>query len=420
VPSDKEELMSVAELREREYVKRLTVNALRREVYQQADPAASEGLLDALQKAEQELSVLERQRVEAQASDAQGDGLIIDTRPDTRAGQSHDVRGPQTTGLEARAVLRMAQLPTSIHHLLNRADHPLVSCTIRNVSDETRRLRVISFVEGYSAQAVDMVELPSDHEEELHQLPTLFPDRLREVNELTNATVNLKIEDLDGTIELHKTETVRLLARTAVPLAVMDPETGRWHDLSRYLGAFVTPNTPAIMSFLRRVADYHPDGRLIGYQGSREGVAPQVEAIFDALKAAGITYINSVVAFSPEEGAATQRVRLPRESLADQEANCIDGTVLVASLLEAISMSPAIVIVPGHAFVAWETWTDSDDWRYLETTMIGSSTFEQACASAEHTAHRYEQLRQQTDDPLRFRMWPLQKLRSADRITPME
>ena len=46
---------------------------------------------------------------------------------------------------------------------------------------------------------------------------------------------------------------------------------------------------------------------------------------------------------------------LPRESLADKEANCINGTVLFASLLEGISMSPAIVLVPGHAFLAWET-----------------------------------------------------------------
>jgi len=177
---------------------------------------------------------------------------------------------------------------------------------------------------------------------------------------------------------------------------------------------------PDIMSFLRRVAEHHPDQRLVGYQGRRDGVTAQVQAIFDALKATGVTYVNSVVAFSPEDGTLTQRIRLPRESLADREANCIDGTVLVASLLEAMSMNPAIVIIPGHAFLAWETWAGSGEWRHLETTMIDSATFEAACASAERTADRFRELSEQADDPFRFRMWPLQTLRSTHRITPLE
>ena len=89
------------------------------------------------------------------------------------------------------------------------------------------------------------------------------------------------------------------------------------------------------------------------------------------------------------------------------------GTVLFASLLEGISMSPAIVLVPGHAFLAWETWRGSNAWRYLETTMIGSSTFEQACASAEKTAEFYQGAK-------KLRMWSLSELRTKFGITPME
>src|SRR5262249_29128158 len=150
-----------------------------------------------------------------------------------------------------------------------------------------------------------------------------------------------------------------------------DPATHGWADLSRYLGAFVTPNTPSVIAFLRQVADHHPDQRLVGYQGDAAAVEPQVKAVFEALRKAGITYINSVIAFSPDDGTATQRVRLPRQSLADREANCIDGTVLFASLLEAASLNPAIIVVPGHAFLGWESWRRSDVWHYLETTLIG-------------------------------------------------
>jgi hypothetical protein len=185
-------------------------------------------------------------------------------------------------------------------------------------------------------------------------------------------------------------------------------------DFKPYLGAFVTPNAPSLMKFLRFAADYHPDGRLVGYQGSAESVRPQVKALYDALKNhADITYVNSVIDFSPQQGFACQRVRLPRESLADREANCIDGTVLFASLLEGISMNPAIVLVPGHAFLAWETWRNSNQWEYLETTMIGTSTFEEACDSGKDSADFFASRKQLVQ-------WSLAKLRSEHRITPME
>ena len=81
-----------------------------------------------------------------------------------------------------------------------------------------------------------------------------------------------------------------------------------------------------------------------------------------------------------------QRVRLPSESLTGGQANCIDGTVLMASLLEGFSLNPAIVVIPGHAFLGWETWPNSHVWRYLETTMIGTNNFQEACESAENLA----------------------------------
>jgi hypothetical protein len=407
-------------LREREYAERLEANRLRREVFEQPDPAASAELLDRLQEAENALAATQDEiRAHVAAMQAEGttpaEGLILDNS------QSTGLFGADTTGLEAKITLRMAQVPTALSHLLSAEQSPLVDCEVSNVSDKKRRLRVTTYIEGYSAQAIETVELDARSNYRFSELPTLFPDRVRDVNELTRATLNVLLEDLDGAVEIHKTVPIWLLARTTAPLAVKDPVTAQWRDLTHFLGAFVTPNAPSVMSFLRAVATRHPKGQLIGYQIDKSEVEPQARAIFDALKAdAGITYVNSLVTFSPEEGAANQRVRLPRESLHDKEANCIDGTLLFASLLEAASLSPAIVLVPGHAFVAWETWKQSNEWRFLETTMIGSATFEQACRSAEATATRYRTEATQRNDPLRFRLRPLRTLRAIDRITPLE
>lgn len=92
-----------------------------------------------------------------------------------------------------------------------------------------------------------------------------------------------------------------------------------------------------------------------------------------------MVYIDSPLNLGEQAGQVTQRVRLPTESLAaGGSANCIDGTVLFASLLELASIDPFIVIVPGHAFVGWRIWQGVHEYEFLETTMIGSDDFNAA------------------------------------------
>jgi hypothetical protein len=403
---------ALEELRAKEYALRREVARLRRLVYDQSDPTASPELSDALARAEQALLDAEQERSGAQKASVEG--VILDTRTESR------LLGADTTGLEARVELLMEFVPTAIAHLLKPEDNPLVRCWVKNATaDRTRRLRVIASVEGYAPPAVETVELEPLTEHVFELLPVFDRESTRPLNELTRATLTVLAEDLDGNVELNRSIPIWLLARTCAPLAIRDLSSGEWRDMTPYFGAFVTPNTPEVMRFTRQAAEHHPQKMLAGYQGEHDEVEAQVGAIFDALKSdANITYVNSVIAFSPDEGSATQRVRLPRESLEEGQANCIDGTVLFASLLEAVSLSAAIVVVPGHAFVGWETWDESDDWHYVETTMINAHTFEEASESAAKTANRYAGVA--GGNTRQFRRWPLRTLRSSMRITPME
>ena len=409
-------------LREEEYRLQLEATKLRRQVFEQSDPTESSSLLQELVAAEKALAQVEHLRAKAEAAEVTNNGTVFSRKTTTA------LLGPETTGLDASIQVRMAQVPLAIYHLLNPETDPLLTCFLDNVSQSIRRLRVTSFIDGYSSRAVDTVELQPQRHHEFRQSPTLFPDRIGQVNELTRATLNVKVEDLDGRgerqawTEVHKTHPIWLLARTTAPLGVRDPVTGTLRDMTRYFGAFVTPNAPPLMSFLRTAAEAHHDKRLVGYQGDKAaGVRSQVKALFDALKeSANITYVNSVIAFNPDEGQFSQRVRLPRESLQDRQANCIDGTVLFASLLEGASLNPAIVVIPGHAFVAWETWDKSDVWEYLETTMIGSHDFDAARQSGGSTAELYETVAKEAKDESKFRRWSLRDLRTVHRITPME
>jgi len=61
---------------------------------------------------------------------------------------------------------------------------------------------------------------------------------------------------------------------------------------------------------------------------------------------------------------------------------------MFASLLEQIGLHPVIVIVPGHAFLGWETWENSNEYEYLEATMVGYSDFDTAYKTGMETERK--------------------------------
>lgn len=134
---------------------------------------------------------------------------------------------------------------------------------------------------------------------------------------------------------------------------------------------------------------------------------------------AGIVYVNSIIDFGAGPGQATQRTRLPRESLRHRAANCIDGTVLFASPLEFSSLHAAIVFVPGHALVGWETWRGTDQWDYLETTTIGTHDFEAARQQGRTHFQNFAASKLGGGDPPVLRVLKLNQLRSQG-VWPME
>lgn len=49
---------------------------------------------------------------------------------------------------------------------------------------------------------------------------------------------------------------------------------------------------------------------------------------------------------------------------------CIETALLMASALQSAQMHAMIIITPGHAQVALETWENSGTYYLLETTML--------------------------------------------------
>jgi hypothetical protein len=403
-----------------DYERQLELERLRREVFSRLAEPGVEELLPRLVELEKDASGLEPHGPEGKATPSKR-ALLINTGADQSA-DDHTL-GAELTGLTTKALLRMSHVPTGIVHLLSPESEPLVSFEVQLESPrEFARLRITSYVEGYSARAVDTIELFGDQRKAtFRQLPTFFPERVRTLTEQTQATLHIEIDDLGGDTpsglprtELHRSLPIWLLPPTTAWLEVRDPTTGKPLDTARYFGAWVTPNAPKVLAVLRKAADHAKalGGGIVGYQAGEEGTLKQARAIFEALKDESLTYVNTTFATGGSGTHTLQRVRLPRESLDSRSANCIDGAVLFASLLEASSLLAGIVIIPRHAFVAWKPtrYPALDDWEYLETTMISTSDFEAARSRGRLLATQYAGQK---------KLLPLYELRRQG-IVPME
>lgn len=209
-----------------------------------------------------------------------------------------------------------------------------------------------------------------------------------------------------------------MLARNAAPIAARDAATGVWIDLTRFLAAFVTPNTSAVLETLRKAVERHPEQKLAGYQAD---VLLQVNAFYDVLKYdIGLAYINSQVSFNPDVAALDQRVRLPAETLHHRSANCLDAALLVASLLEACSLNPALLVSKNHALVGWEVRPGSGDWEFLDTIVFLTNDFADARELGRRKASYYHKRSEQTGDTACFRLLPITALRRQHHISPLE
>jgi hypothetical protein len=317
----------------------------------------------------------------------QGDHANIKINRRTEQQSSKVIVLPQ---VEVKFLTHM--IPTAYYHLLNEV-FPLFHVTIDNSNSygDDASLSVSAFIEDYSDLAKTTVTVAKGECKDVMLLLVLKHSMLATLNDIRKVTLQINVrQDFPHLRNIYDTaEPVYLMARNRALIGIRS-EDKSVIDLTKYLVAWVTPNHPEIARILRYVYDYHPNKKLNGYQDGESSeetarsVREQARAIFSTLKdKAGLVYTNSALNWEIQPGLITQKVRLPSECLAQGGlANCLEGTILFASLLELIGIEPLLVLVPGHAFVGWRIEHDSDQYEFLDTSMIGTADFGQAQAHA--------------------------------------
>ena len=110
-----------------------------------------------------------------------------------------------------------------------------------------------------------------------------------------------------------------------------------------------------------------------GYKKGQAGVVLQVYAIWDALQKHGIKYSSISATSDTSKQVSLQHVRLIGDALTYQQANCVEGNVLFASLFKKTGILADLVLVPRHCFICVYLDKERQIPFFIETTMLGST-----------------------------------------------
>jgi hypothetical protein len=147
------------------------------------------------------------------------------------------------------------------------------------------------------------------------------------------------------------------------------------HDIRFMFAAYTNENHPQVDQILKEAKATGLCNSFAGYQGTAEDVLRQVNAIWVALQRRGITY-SSITDTTPNKGVYAQHVRFLDESINMTQANCVDGSVLMASVLKKIEIKTVLVLVPGHCYLAFYSHDPAKGGKLygVETTMLGNKS----------------------------------------------
>jgi hypothetical protein len=268
-------------------------------------------------------------------------------------------------------------VPLGVYHLLGqvKGTRPVVTLTLYNFDEKPKNVRIEVEIPGVTEKKVTTKMLMPGKKEVAELTPPLRTDfPIASLRAERPSQLSIKVSSGAETI-YEKSYAITVLPRDTLPLSqridadLSSPTPG-------FIAAWVTPNAKAVDAFLNQ-AKKRIDGT---FAGEQTATFPQVKAIWDELSAQGVSYVMDPAVLS--DFGFAQRTRLPAEVLQSKNAQCLEGTILFATLLEAIGLQPIIVRVPGHAFVGWRPnaydGAKPGDLAFVETTMVHNAKFEDA------------------------------------------
>jgi len=283
-----------------------------------------------------------------------------------------------------------------------------VAVKVTNSSDLALRQRITVHIPGWSDQEIQTAEMSAGEVHTYLFAPAFFP-KLYQNREITSATVVVEVRDRGGRVMFSQASPVRLRAAD-------DMLWGDKFKFAPFIASWITPHDDVVEQVLTQAKELMPGRRLPGYEewksasDQENSTFLQARAIYKALQKMGISYVKSSTTFGSNE--MTQRIRMPRESLQANSANCIDGAVMYASMFENLGMDTQVVLIPGHAYVGVRSSQNGSKYLYFDTVLTSRDDFEAAVQAAEKGLRELpgsQIIRVETSESRRAGIFPMQE-----------
>jgi len=266
------------------------------------------------------------------------------------------------------------------------AKEPIGRVVVQNVAGtDFGNLKLSFSIKGYmdypTAQEIPLLKANS---QQAFDLNATFNNQILEVDEDTGVQVEVKLSYIrDG-----RQDAVTLTQ----PMTIYGKNAIVWAK-AKMVGSFVTPRDDTLRDFVRQVINqYKPD------DGPLNRNLISAMTYFSALSAMGTKYqIDPNTPFNTLREDQVDYVQFPRETLRLKSGDCDDLSVLMSAGLENLGVDTALLDVPGHLLMMFNTGLDeaqSDQislqkdllviregkvWLPIEATMV-AQTFAEAWA----------------------------------------
>jgi len=274
-------------------------------------------------------------------------------------------------------------------------DKPIGKVSIENGSDKDyANLKLRFSVKDYMdfPFTLDIPLLKANSSEEL-ELNAVFNNRILDIDEDTGVQVEVAVNFASN----NKDDAIRITK----PMTIYGKNAIIWKDLNM-VGAFVTPKDDLLRDFVRQsLNENKPKADAV------DRSLLTAMTLFDIYGAHGINYvIDPTSPYSDLTENTVDYVQFSRETLKLKSGDCDDLSVLLSASLENLGIETAIVDVPGHLLMMFNTGLAENErhlisldddliviredkvWIPVEATMIGQS-FAEAWAEGARKYHKY-------------------------------
>lgn len=262
----------------------------------------------------------------------------------------------------------------------NYAKESIGSVVVRNTgAAEQNNLRLRFEIKGFMdfPYSFDVSKLAANSSVEVPLYAT-FNNRILQVDEDTGVQVEVAVSFIQ-----NANQTLQSLTR---PTTLYGKNAILWSAFDR-VGAFVTPRDDVLRDFVRQTVNAH----LPSAKSVNKNVLLAM-TYFSALTAQGLRYQpDPNTPYAKLAGDQIDYVQFPRETLRLKSGDCDDLSILMAAGLENLGVATALVDVPGHLFLLFDSGVafrerdtislDPDlvvelggqAWIPLEATMVATS-----------------------------------------------